>query len=175
MKDRVRQVMTWAKLSQQDFATYLEISPASLSSIFNGRTNPTNNHVQAIHRAFPEINVSWLMFGEGEMLLNGKSQEEGPSVVSSQKVTSDISDSVEIDMGVAPSFFTESEFMSASKTEKVSNNSNVNLQDTLRQAALLSSVNKNAKNFDILKRNIKEIRVFFDDGTYESFVPSTGK
>jgi hypothetical protein len=65
--------------------------------------------------------------------------------------------------------------MSASKTEKVSNNSNVNLQDTLRQAALLSSVNKNAKNFDILKRNIKEIRVFFDDGTYESFVPSTGK
>jgi hypothetical protein len=78
-------------------------------------------------------------------------------------------------MGVAPSFFTESEFMSASKTEKVSNNSNVNLQDTLRQAALLSSVNKNAKNFDILKRNIKEIRVFFDDGTYESFVPSTGK
>jgi transcriptional regulator with XRE-family HTH domain len=59
MKDRVRQVMTWAKLSQQDFATYLEISPASLSSIFNGRTNPTNNHVQAIHRAFPEINVNW--------------------------------------------------------------------------------------------------------------------
>ena len=80
MKDRVRQVMTWAKLSQQDFATYLEISPASLSSIFNGRTNPTNNHVQAIHRAFPEINVNWLMFGEGEMLTNSStSQQSGSS------------------------------------------------------------------------------------------------
>ena len=61
--------MELAGLSQQEFAARLEISPASLSSIFTGRTNPTNNHVQAIHRAFPNINVNWLMFGEGEMMV----------------------------------------------------------------------------------------------------------
>ena len=68
MKDRIKIVMDYAKLSQQDFSHKLGVSPASLSSIFTGRTNPTNNHVQAIHRVFPEINVSWLLFGEGEML-----------------------------------------------------------------------------------------------------------
>ena len=67
MKDRIKQVMEWTGLSQQDFATKLGISPASLSSIFNGRTNPTNNHVQAIHRSFPEIDINWLLFGEGKM------------------------------------------------------------------------------------------------------------
>ena len=30
---------------------------------------------------------------------------------------------------------------------------------------------KNSKNFDIRPRQVKEIRVFYDDGTYESFVP----
>ena len=45
MKDRIRQIMDDAKMSQQDFAAKLEISAASLSSIFTGRTRPTNNHV----------------------------------------------------------------------------------------------------------------------------------
>ena len=57
--------MTREAMSQQDFASTLGISPATLSSILNGRTNPTNNLVQAVHRAFPKINISWLMFGEG--------------------------------------------------------------------------------------------------------------
>ena len=175
MKDRVRQVMTWAKLSQQDFATYLEISPASLSSIFNGRTNPTNNHVQAIHRAFPEINVNWLMFGEGEMLLNGKTSENVSGTDSLSNSGSSGASVPELDMGVASSIFPESAFIQPSTSEKVSASSGINIQDSLRQAALLSAVNKNAKNFDISERKIKEIRVFFDDGTYESFIPSSGK
>ena len=69
MKDRIRRVMEYAHLSQQDFALRLGMSPASLSSIFTGRTNPTSNHVKAIHNAFPEININWLMFGEGEQLV----------------------------------------------------------------------------------------------------------
>ena len=75
MKNRIKEVMEYANLSQQDFAARLGISAASLSSIFTGRTNPTNNHVSAIHRAFPEINVNWIMFGEGNMIC-GKAQSE---------------------------------------------------------------------------------------------------
>lgn len=67
-KERIRKIMEGVRMSQQDFAAKLGISPATLSSIFTGRTNPTNYHVQAIHKAFPEINVSWLLFGEGDMI-----------------------------------------------------------------------------------------------------------
>ncbi|MBR1652892.1 MAG: helix-turn-helix transcriptional regulator [Alloprevotella sp.] len=70
MKERIREIMGKTALSQQDFAARLGISPATLSSILNGRTNPTNNIVYAIHNAFPDINISWLMFGEGGMSAN---------------------------------------------------------------------------------------------------------
>ena len=63
-------------MTQQEFATTLELSPSSLSSIFNGRTNPTNNHVLAIHKRFPNINVNWLMFGEGDMYVDDDSTGE---------------------------------------------------------------------------------------------------
>ena len=49
IEERIRQIMESENLSQQDFAKLLEISPASLSSIFNGRTRPTHNHTNAIH------------------------------------------------------------------------------------------------------------------------------
>ena len=72
MKDRIKQIMEAVGLSQQDFAKELGISAASLSSIFTGRTNPTNNHVMAIHRVFPQINVNWLLFGEGDMIMKNQ-------------------------------------------------------------------------------------------------------
>ena len=67
MKERISQIMQSHKMTQRDFAAALGISPSSLSSIFNGHTSPTNNTVQAIHRRFPEISITWLMFGEGDM------------------------------------------------------------------------------------------------------------
>ena len=67
MKNRIREVMQKANLSQQDFAAKLGVSPASISNIFIGRTNPTITHAFAVHKAFPEVSMNWLLFGEGEM------------------------------------------------------------------------------------------------------------
>lgn len=58
MEDRIRQLMEASGLSQKDYAAKLEISPGSLSSIFNGRTRATNNFTKAIHRAFPTVNIN---------------------------------------------------------------------------------------------------------------------
>ena len=54
-------------MSQKEFAERLKISPASLSNILAGKTSPTNYHVQAVHNAFPDININWLFCGTGEM------------------------------------------------------------------------------------------------------------
>lgn len=51
-------------MSQKAFASELCIAEATLSGIFNGRTRPTNLTVNAIHERFPDVNISWLMFGE---------------------------------------------------------------------------------------------------------------
>ena len=158
IEERIRQIMESENLSQQDFAKLLEISPASLSSIFNGRTRPTHNHTNAIHKAFPNLNINWLLFGEGEMYektasnVNTSVNDEDNINSAAVKVYDNIQNKRPADPdgpdvlrgGYQTSFFENRD---------------------LRESG------KNSKNFDIRPRQVKEIRVFYDDGTYESFVP----
>ncbi len=67
MKDRIRQIMTKLGMNQKEFSETTGISASTLSSIFSGRTSATLNHANAIHQSFPQVNVAWLLFGEGEM------------------------------------------------------------------------------------------------------------
>lgn len=163
MEERIRQVMDSLGLSQQDFAQKLGISPASLSNIFNGRSKPTNNHVQAIHRAFPKINTNWLMFGEGDML-GGNGSDSQNLDTSSSPATSD---------SVFPANLNDGENVGSNKgmegMELFSTLPNPagGTQNKERQVAP-----KVITETKIIRPKILEIRVFYDDQTFESFVPS---
>lgn len=179
--------MEWTGLSQQDFASKLGISPASLSSIYNGRTNPTNNHVQAIHRSFPEIDINWLLFGEGEMF--GKASVS-PSLGEAQLITEKVNGEVNINTNPngpstqtgsfqQGSIFPDEAFGGQSEVWQASSqpSSTPSFSSPLKEEiALLQAKNKlmeSMNKVDKAPRKIKEIRVFFDDGTYESFAPSS--
>ena len=54
-------------MTQQTFSDLIGISPASLSSIFNGRTKPTLTTVDAIRKKFPTLNLEWILYGHGAM------------------------------------------------------------------------------------------------------------
>ncbi len=159
MKDRIRQLMETQHLSQQQFADMLNISPASLSSIFNDRTKPTLNHVDAIQRSFPSINLRWLLYGEGEMF---DSKSENSSVAndnasaSSSKSHSSGGDLV-LDFGpIAPT--PQSQRASSSMSSSSAKNDNIHDSATW-------------KNVDMRQRKIAEIRIFYDDQTWETFIP----
>lgn len=162
MKDRIRLLMEQTKLSQQDFAMKLGISPASLSGIFTGRTNPTNNHVNAIHRAFPEVNVSWLLFGEGEMYeaTGAGGQHPGGQVAA------------EAGSLFPPSEVLSPEAQAAMRASGVPVSTESAAEPPVPAHAmrsLLAQFSQTAKKEDKPRPKIKEIRVFYDDGTYESF------
>ena len=67
MKDRIKQIMDSQHMTQQEFAAFVGIAPATLSNIFNDKTRPSLNIVEAIKKKIPDINTDWLMFGSGEM------------------------------------------------------------------------------------------------------------
>ena len=137
--------MDSVKMSQQDFARILGITPGSLSGILNERTKPTNNHTLAIHKAFPNININWLLFGEGDMY-NELSLE----------VSDPLTEETEGQQSLfAPSLSPELNFEQAENR----------LPENPRQESDHEPVK-------IIKRCVKEIRLFYDDGTYESFVSS---
>lgn len=162
MRERIRQVMDSMGLSQQEFAQKLGISPASLSNIFNGRSNPTNNHVQAIHRAFPNINTNWLMFGEGTMLNDDakKSSDSGMPDSASGSLNSNSN------LPGGNNGSSKNEIGGFGLFDGISNPVVGNSNQEKQVATKVITETK------IVRPKVVEIRVFYDDQTFESFVPS---
>lgn len=67
MKDRIFKVMKWSGLNLSQFAEAIQVSPALLSSVKSERTKPTLLLIENIKRVYPEIDINWLITGEGEM------------------------------------------------------------------------------------------------------------
>ena len=139
-------------MTQQTFSDLIGISPASLSSIFNGRTKPTLATVDAIRKKFPTLNLEWILYGHGPMFKD--------SNFSSDTQTANTQDVVD-----EPSFNfdVESHPLPQHSSEGVIQH-DVNFTPK-------NIVKNDMKYLDKPKRTITEIRVFYDDLTYESFVP----
>lgn len=142
MKERIRQLMEQLNLNQQEFSKKIRVSSASISNILAGRSNPTHNHVMAIHAALPEVNVNWLMFGEGEMFGTGAVVREAGS----QPEVANATDT-------QPNLFDQPQ------------------QPTVQAAPVITDhevQRGKAKKIDKQQRRVKEIIVYYDDGTYET-------
>jgi len=153
MKDRIRQLMENQQLTQQRFAEMIDISPASLSSIFSERTKPTLNHVDAIRKSFPNINLNWLLYGTGEMFVNPESQNQSNSESQQPRMNADLT----LDF---------SDTQSTPLTGYSSQN-----QRAQQPVQSYRSEVQQVKIIDKPKRSISEIRIFYDDQTWETFVP----
>lgn len=154
MKERIYQIMQSEKMTQREFAQAIGISPSSLSSIFNGHTSPTNYTVQAIHRQFPDINIAWLMFGEGEMLASApQATNDAPEVKA-----------VEDETVQAQPLVTSSA-------------DGYTVQTTPAEAGTPAQViiRETVKYIDKPQRRIAKIHILYDDGTFETFEPGSSK
>lgn len=139
-------------MSQKVFAQFTGISEGSLSGVFNGRTRPTLQMVDAIHTHLPNLSVEWLMYGTGPMYMDEKpeaasGEEQGDSAV--EGVVGGLSPEV------SPTLFDVQEGKSVQRGIRTLNN--------IPQMV--------AKYIDKPERHITEIRIFFDDQTWETFVP----
>lgn len=153
MKDRIRELMDRMGMTQKSFAQALNLSEATLSGIFNERNKPTLATVHAIHNRFPEVSVQWLMFGNGEML-TGESGDSSADARRASEAVDNVRSSVPNDMqgGIDGDLF-----------------STVVAKDDLSVHEQPSQIRYIEKYIDKPQRKITEIRIFFDDGTYETF------
>lgn len=154
MKDRIRQLMEAQHMNQQSFAGSIGISNATLSSIFNGRTNPTNKIVEAIHNTFPNVRTDWLMWGTGPMFVMNDASTSGGTVMdhSTPSATADQAPGTPVSMDL---------FGSAKMAESQK-------RAPAGQAPREYTVPATPTT---VQRRITEIRVFYDDQTWESFTP----
>lgn len=136
-------------MTQQTFSNFINVSPGTLSSIFNGRTRPTLNIVEAIKEKLPTLNTDWLMFGKGTMFENATGMpSKGEQCDSSEQLL----------QFQSPSPVSSKTDFRAEKSYGVEMTPNI-------------GVKTEVKYIDKPQRKITEIRVYFDDQHWESFLP----
>ena len=160
MKDRIRQIMESQHMTQQVFAQYIGVSPATLSSIFNGRTNPTMNIVEAIKKKIPNINTDWLMFGMEPMYLSPDGAPTTPATGAVETVSRGAATTSEPILDFGP--------LATPAPTRPSAAPNYNgVRSTHPEMAY-----EEMKIIDKPPRRVIEIRVFYDDQTWDTFVPA---
>ncbi len=148
MKDRIKQIMESMKMTQQDFSKFLGQSTATVSAVFTGRTAPSMRLVEAIKKKIPNLSYDWLLDGVGPMYVDQVKQvaENEPVAV-------------------------ENSFDMRQASQDVATppiNGNVVPQ---RRAQEYGQQVTEMKIVDNKHRRITEIRVYFDDGYNQVFLP----
>lgn len=147
IKDRVKQVMDRENLTAGAFADSIGVSPATITHILNGRNKyPSTEVLLRLHNRYPDVSMQWLLLGEGEGIEKSSITPE--------------------------SLFDESESGVNATTDAgiPENRKEMGLRDIrkdVKEAVVQEVIYKERP-----VRKITEIRIFFDDNTYETFTPT---
>lgn len=167
MKDRIRQIMENLHMNQGAFASFIGTPPATISSIYTGRTRPTLSIVESIKQRVPNVSLEWLMFGIGSMYdtansdstLSEHTQQELNFTSTDTPPAPDANSMYNVP-GAQLRAEEHQEYSDEQQSPTPYHNA-INRQKEMMRMDM--------KFIDKPQRKIKEIRIFFDDGTYESF------
>lgn len=183
-RDRIEYLMNLYMLTPSQFADRTGIQRASVSHILSNRNKPSLEVIHKIYNAFPEIDVAWLFMGKGEPprnpgITNVDSTEGGAAVQEDgvrQPVATTLFPSLMETEGEVPSVavkpIREKVVAPQSVAQEVDNVSvpvSTDVNDVSDDKEMRTALDVSLKT-DVAKR-IKEIKIFYDNGTYETFVP----
>ena len=77
-RERLRELIERLYFNQKRFAKKVDISEHYLSQMINGRRGVSFEKAMQIKNIFPQVNVGWLLRGEGEMFDDGKKPAPPP-------------------------------------------------------------------------------------------------
>ena len=200
MKERIKQIIEREGMSQSQFADFIGVNRPTLSHVMAGRNNPSMEIVMKIHQKFPKINLLWLLDGVGtyedvtivENYLNSSMEDQYTdenAMPSSHysSVTADesiLSTPSSVSPAILPGddtpsrfyqgeLFAENPIFVTENTGAAKKRKEMPLQTPPKAPYMSDSQTDYARKF--LQRKIVEIKIFYDDGTYETFVNNTSQ
>lgn len=162
-KDRIEYIIRQKGMSNIEFSAVTGIAPATISHIFSGRSKPTLKIFKNIVDGFPDLNPTWVFLGEGpvykadiEVEAADQPQDVGTTdgnldLFSSLGDDSKSKDSPSFEKGKSG----KKAFAAAKPIEATSE-----IKEVIKETVAAISARR---------RQIVEVRIFFDDGTYEAF------
>lgn len=171
---RLKTYIDYLGLTSSQFADMASIPRPTLSQLLTGRNKSISTDlVSKIHEAFPELNIAWLLFSEGDMVndaniqfstaQNAEIENQNTNLFSkNQLLTEEINDdfiSQTVESNREPAH-------SSRDTEPTMPYSGSHANTEFPKAENMSESISN--NFN---RRIKQIMVLYDDGKYEIYTP----
>lgn len=163
-RERIELLMKCYELSPSQFAEKTGIQRASVSHIVSGRNKPSLEVMLKIYDAFPELDLKWLMTGVGE------------EPIASSRLQNAVVEVME------NSLFSQSEHVTQPVVQP--SQESVQIQATPQRPPATQhqpkvaqerpqrrTASAKAPQSNVAERRIKEIRVFYTDGTYETMFP----
>lgn len=167
MKDRILTIMEAHKMTASAFADKIGVGRPTLHHIVSGRNQAGVEVIKKICKEFPDVELKWLMFGEGEYI---------PHI--EETVQDDLFSSLSDDNGYNTTLNGISDSDAATKiapnsetnvnTDKQVENEHVTPQNyvtlPLSEFNILKELSEQAQN-----RKVEKIMVLYSDGTYQNF------
>lgn len=172
---RLKQFMEYIAVPVTKFADNCNISRPTMTLLLKGRNEKVSHKlISKIHDAYPQLSVMWLMFGEGEMLMdeNIKTSEPQNSSIfdfeknetsESEEITPRIDFEESITESLPNKLFSDSEELNRSTASKIEEKKQISTEDKTTSGTI--SFNPD------LKKQIVNIIVYYDDNSFESFIP----
>ena len=130
-----------------NFADKIGVAPATISHIISGRNKyPSAEVMLRLHDTYPDVDLNWLLTGEG-MMVKGDPDSLFTGTLFPEKPINPVK-STEID----------------ENRKEIGQNSAQNDGNPIVKQEIIYKEKP--------ARKIAEIRIFFDDGTYETFTPA---
>jgi len=170
-KERIEAIMQEYHLNNVAFCNKVGMNQATLSNILGGRTNPSLQVLRSIIDAFPEINSNWIFMGVGEMKKSAE-QNSGDAPLSMAPSTGDLF-STALDPSGDPIFGSMPQASAPSSSNHYVHGQNAKPSNEVSPASSSISVSDIVtgvvSQLQKPQRKIVEVRIFFDDGTFETF------
>ena len=153
MKERLEELMQLLNLNPTQFANAIGVQRATLQHILSGRNEPSLKIIMAIHSSFPDIELEWLLNGKGSAI--PQLQQNEP-----------VKDDYPLLPGMESLFFKDD----VRNSPENSNLREEEAQPKPRKRRNNKEVESSQEGeFACKDKRIKEVVVFFADGTYQKF------
>ena len=182
MRERIKEIIEREGMAQSQFADFIGVNRPTLSHILLGRNNPSMEVVMKIHQKFPKINILWLLDGIGSYEGDAVADYPAGTLLEDQMASSESftapsgydGQATPAASGSQPQsrfyqgeLFAENVVFAAESAGAPKNRKEMPLQTPPKAPYLSDTQIEYARKS--LQRKIVEIKIFYDDGTYETF------
>ena len=157
MVNRIFTFIESLQLTPTEFADTIGVSRASISSIKTGRTQPTLSLIEKIKQRFPNVDINWLILGEGDAPIVNRNEQEielftDDEVKAEIEVTQTSSNDDTAANEYQAVYIAETPRKIEEEPQVVNQETNVPVQSTSER-----------------KRSVKKVILLYDDGSFEEF------